>query len=363
VSCSDSSGCTELDYRVINWHTVGPSTAQMKTSLFNDGPSYWRFDVYDDFPNFWHNAFSGIVYVNSSGSTRLGGHAVLLIGWDNTKGAFLCKNSWGATSGPQRDGTFWISYAGHGHNLSFMMANFSLDDLSGEDPVADFTWTPQTPCVGETVSFDASASYDPDGWITVYAWDFENDGEYDAWGEDVDHPFNPADTYTVKLWIQDNDGNTDEVFKTITVQRCDDDTIYIDDEDPEFYILSGEWSQTDHPDAFGNSARYTTAGDGSKKAAWRVDTRVAPGTYDLFVSKFDHKYSDSMATNARYKVFHKNGVSNWIFVDQSTPNDEYIFLGSFEFDNSSPQGVKTTDNVNGVLIVDAIALVYTGSPE
>ena len=53
---------------------------------------------------------------------------MLLIGWDDAKGAFLCKNSWGP-GGPNGDGTFWIAYAGHAYDLGFGMANFSLEAL------------------------------------------------------------------------------------------------------------------------------------------------------------------------------------------------------------------------------------------
>ena len=34
---------------------------------------------------------------------------VLIIGWDNAKNAWLCKNSWGAVGGPESDGTFWMN--------------------------------------------------------------------------------------------------------------------------------------------------------------------------------------------------------------------------------------------------------------
>jgi hypothetical protein len=36
-------------------------------------------------------------------------HAVTLIGWDDSKHAWLCLNSWGP-GGPNRDGTFWLGY-------------------------------------------------------------------------------------------------------------------------------------------------------------------------------------------------------------------------------------------------------------
>jgi hypothetical protein len=118
-------GCLEQDYHVTNYHTVPNSTAAFKESLYNFGPSYWRYDVYSDFGSFWSAGRPGQVYVNASG-WREGGHAVLLIGWDDAKGAFLCKNSWGATGGPNGDGTFWIAYSGHANDLSFGMANFEL---------------------------------------------------------------------------------------------------------------------------------------------------------------------------------------------------------------------------------------------
>ena len=131
VFCDNISGCAQLPNLVTNFHTISNDPDQMKASLYNDGPSYWRFDVYSDFSTFWRNAAAGTVYQNSSNTTRQGGHAVLLIGWDDAKQAYLCKNSWGATGGPQGDGTFWISYDGHYNNLGFQMANFTL---SGEAP-------------------------------------------------------------------------------------------------------------------------------------------------------------------------------------------------------------------------------------
>lgn len=123
--CSDGALCLELIHRVENWHTVAHNTNAMKTSLYNYGPSYWRFDVYSDFQSWWKNAGSGAVYVNNN-DTYKGGHAVLIIGWSDAKGAFLCKNSWGATKGPNGNGTFWIAYTGHKHGLGFGMANFEL---------------------------------------------------------------------------------------------------------------------------------------------------------------------------------------------------------------------------------------------
>ncbi|MCL6642505.1 MAG: PKD domain-containing protein [Candidatus Bipolaricaulota bacterium] len=84
-------------------------------------------------------------------------------------------------------------------------------------PVADFTFSPERPKVGEAVRFDASESFDPDGQIVKYEWDFESDGTTDAQGVIVEHVFAQAGTFTVTLTVTDNDGETGTARKTITV--------------------------------------------------------------------------------------------------------------------------------------------------
>ena len=130
IPCSSGASCSQVGYKVTNFHTV-PST-QFRESLWVDGPSYFRYDVYTDFSTFWSGASTGAVYTNTGGSYR-GGHAVLIIGWSDAKQAYLFKNSWGATSGPEGDGTFWMAYAGHTKNLNLQMANFDIYHSSPDD--------------------------------------------------------------------------------------------------------------------------------------------------------------------------------------------------------------------------------------
>ena len=85
-------------------------------------------------------------------------------------------------------------------------------------PVAEFTFSPPRPTVGQTVTFDASESFDPDGQIVKYEWDFESDGTIDAQGVVVEHVFTQAGTFTVTLSVTDNDGQTSTARKTITVR-------------------------------------------------------------------------------------------------------------------------------------------------
>jgi PKD repeat protein len=71
-------------------------------------------------------------------------------------------------------------------------------------PVANFTYEPQHPCVNETITFDASASYDTNGHIVSYYWEF-GDGT-NSTGMIVDHFYVEAGYYTVRLTVKDNYG-------------------------------------------------------------------------------------------------------------------------------------------------------------
>ncbi len=136
--------------------------------------------------------------------------------------------------------------------------------------------------------------------------------------------------------------------------------IVLDNSDPQFTILSGSWKSGDHPKAHNGSVQYHKPGFGADKACWMVDGIIAPGVYDVYIWKFEHAHMNKMATDVHYKVRDRNGMSSWITIDQSTPGDEWIQFGSYEFDNSSSQGVLITDNANGFVIADALKLVYGG---
>ena len=77
------------------------------------------------------------------------------------------------------------------------------------------------PSVGQAplvVSFDASASADPDGSIASYAWDF-GDGTTGN-GAATTHTYTAAGTYSVTLVVMDDAGATDTWTTTIRVQQA-----------------------------------------------------------------------------------------------------------------------------------------------
>ncbi|HIC95526.1 TPA: DUF4384 domain-containing protein, partial [Candidatus Bipolaricaulota bacterium] len=85
-------------------------------------------------------------------------------------------------------------------------------------PVASFTWDPYYPWVSQPVTFNASSSYDPDGWITAYRWDFNSDGITDALGAVVTHAFTYSGSHPVTLTVVDNLGAAASITHTVWVR-------------------------------------------------------------------------------------------------------------------------------------------------
>ena len=80
-------------------------------------------------------------------------------------------------------------------------------------PVAAFTYA----CTDLDCTFDGSPSQDPDGTVDAYIWSFGDGGS--ASGIAVAHSFISAGTYLVDLLVTDNDGASDSVQQSVTVQE------------------------------------------------------------------------------------------------------------------------------------------------
>ncbi len=85
-------------------------------------------------------------------------------------------------------------------------------------PVADFVADPEGSfLVPVTISFDASASYDPDGSIAAYQWNF-GDGATGA-GQLTSHEYVSYGTYNVILTVYDDTGAPASHIQEIVLRR------------------------------------------------------------------------------------------------------------------------------------------------
>lgn len=88
-----------------------------------------------------------------------------------------------------------------------------------QPPIAFFTFSPTYPEVGELVTFDASGSYDLDGYIVSYTWDFGDGNITTTSNPIITHEYTSYGDYSVKLTVADDDGLTDDETATIHVSQ------------------------------------------------------------------------------------------------------------------------------------------------
>jgi PKD repeat protein len=92
--------------------------------------------------------------------------------------------------------------------------------LGADIPIADVTYTPSSPTVGQLVMFDASTSTPAPGHtIASYFWDFGDNRPYanDEHGSDASHAYAAPGSYTMVLGVTDESGHSNSTYKTIVV--------------------------------------------------------------------------------------------------------------------------------------------------
>ncbi len=142
-------------------------------------------------------------------------------------------------------------------------------------------------CVNEDIQFDGTKSYDPDGQIASYKWDF-GDGTTAATAKPT-HKFAKPGKFTVKLTVTDNSGTTcgtasDELIVTINqppVANAGKDVLTCE----PGLTFNGEAST----DADGKVVQYMwDFGDGGKGSGQIVSHVYAkPGTYKVTLTVKD----------------------------------------------------------------------------
>lgn len=111
------------------WGSVSQNLNAIKTALVKYGPLPIAFMVYEDFMHYKTG-----IYSYTTGK-RLGGHAVLLVGYNDAEKYFSVKNSWDLGWGEQ--GFFRIAYSEMDNSVNFGLSTIAYRAAKDETPVGE----------------------------------------------------------------------------------------------------------------------------------------------------------------------------------------------------------------------------------
>jgi len=137
----------------------------------------------------------------------------------------------------------------------------TIEEIPNEPPVAYAGVEPYEGYVGDTFYFYDDGSYDPDGIVVSWAWDFDEDGSYgDAYPAGTDqypeYIFMTPGLHCVDLMVTDDDGATDTLDEVVCVNVLEVPNVppvAIADVDPDYGYIGDKFY-------FDGSSSYDTDG-------------------------------------------------------------------------------------------------------
>jgi len=206
----------------------------------------------------------------------------------------------------------------------------------GNPPIANFTYTPEYPYVGDMVTFNASSSSANNGTIVSYVWDF---GDGSPLINETDpittHVYTKAENFTVTLTITDNNGLTSAVTRPITVLKTPVAIFTYSPTFPETFVAV-TFNASESYDSNGHIVSYVwDFGDGNMTTLTTPTIThyyVAAGNYTVILIVSDNDgYTDS--TSKTITVLSRPPIADFIFTpDFPTVAETVMFNASNSYD-------------------------------
>lgn len=265
-----------------------------------------------------------------------------------TIGSYSTFAAIGATSDTPETRTLWIPAGDKCRQEEFRVD--VVPDPSFDTQEACENWLQQPPNASITTStrnvsagtvaaeLDASGSSDPNNDIEAYRWDFDGDGRTDVTGQTVTQQFSTPGEHTIRLTVEDSEGQTDTATTTITVEA----------EPPSNNPPTAEFTASTTTPGTGETVSLDAAGSGDPDGdALRYRWQFGDGTSGNGQS-VDHMYTTAGEYTVTLTVTDDSGASDTA-TETITVSDQQL-TADFSYSPSSPSPGDTvtfTANATG----------------
>jgi PKD repeat protein len=167
--------------------------------------------------------------------------------------------------------------------------------LSGWVPIAD-AGPDQSVLVGDTVFFSGTGSWDLDGWIVNYTWDFDHGNS--GFGMNVTHVYAFEGIYNVTLMVTDNDGFTGTDYCNIRVLLAIQPPVA--DAGPNQIVNEGDIVQFMGCNSSGSTNGDPPSVNPSVEALWHMDEGNGSIIHDETANNNDGTIVSATWTSGKY---------------------------------------------------------------
>jgi PKD repeat protein len=169
--------------------------------------------------------------IHNIGDADADNASILFYDGEPASGTFIGTDTIIVAAGEIADASISWTAVGGNHEMhvvispynAFIEADYSNNQAHkliqvNQPPNASFTYSPSIPVVTQTITFNASSSYDPDGrFITNYEWNFDDGNTTNTTNPIITHSYSSVGNYSVTLTVTDDDGAINSTSAIIEV--------------------------------------------------------------------------------------------------------------------------------------------------
>jgi len=322
----NTAGYNNLVSLVVNGITVPKSAFKFGTPKpYN----LWNWPSGDVYPTYFDDTYINVGLIPKKGSVSF----TVSVTFSDATGVRMHFDAYGKTVSynPPSDG-----YITHNSISQDSTVVLQAGPPPPQPPIADFFFEPYYPETNQMTTFNASASYDPDGYIVSYTWDFGDGNITTEYDPIAYHAYTNYGDFTVKLTVTDNSSLTGEKTSIIHITQHPVASFTFSPPDPLMHEIVTFNASASTPDG-GVLVSYTwDFGDGNITTEYDPIITHAYATYGTYTVTLNVTDSEGKWDTQSQMITVENApIADFWWTPYNPQRDENVI---FDASGSSPDG-------------------------